>query len=463
MNKKNNLQIIIFGASGDLAQLKLFPAVAELFGQYQLPPSFQLIGYGRTAIAETEFRKIFQESVRRSAAKISPARLKELTADVHYFQGSYDNPNDFRSLESFCSQINHGKSSDRMVYLSVPPTVFGDIAVNSAKTLRKTSKSFRIILEKPFGTNEKSAAQLLKKLSGHYPEEEVFLLDHFLGKRPIQSILKMRLENNVINLMIRGQEIDRIEILAAETTAVGKRIGYYDQVGVIKDMVQSHLLQMLALITMDIPASLNLESLRREKQNILSAVRFSGRVQDLITGQYAGYTRLQGVARGSKTPTFAAVKLTIDRRDWFGVPVIVKTGKLLEKAVTRATVVFKKMPFQEKNAPANRLVFEMKPGESLSLKLVQRATLKDRRCKSCYEEVELSQGLGCRIDFCLGDYATLLNDVQHGDKTYFLSYPEIIAAWKIADKIEKTIRQKKVPLQIYQTNTNGPDFPTKLH
>lgn len=462
MKKMSNLQIIIFGASGDLAQLKLFPALAELYAQDQLPATFQIIGFARTVMSDGQFRRLFAESVKRAAGRIKPEQLKQLINHLHYLPGQYDQTKDYQRLNDLCAGLNGGKASDRIAYLSVPPAVFAPITANAAKTIKRTSPLFRIILEKPFGTDEKSAGLLFRKLSVHYRADEVYLLDHFLGKRPIQSILKLRLENNVLNLMIRGQEIDHIEIVAAEQAEVGKRIGYYDQVGVIKDMVQSHLLQILALITMDIPASLSMESLQREKQNILSAVRFSGRARDVIVGQYEGYAKLPGVRRGSKTPTAAAVRLYIDRRDWFKVPVLIRTGKNLEQSITRATVTFKKMPFQEKNAPPNRLIFEMKPGESLALKLVQRATLKDPSCPKCFEEIDLSEGLGCRLDFCLGDYATLINDVRRGVKTHFLSYPEIIAAWKVTDRIEKTIREKKVPLTVYKTHSHGPDFSEKI-
>ena len=458
--KTKNLQLIIFGASGDLASLKLFPAIQELFAQDQLPESFQVIGFGRSPIDEATFRGQFLASL----GKRNPAYSKkaaELVKHVYYFQGEYSKLEDFRKLENYCLQLNGKRSSDQMAYFSVPPLVFEKIAGNLALTLKNSAASLKIVLEKPFGISEKTAEHLFHKISSNYEEKEVFLLDHFLGKKPIQSILKLRLENNVINLMIRGQEIDHIDIQASEEAGVGKRVGYYDQVGAIKDMVQSHLLQILALITMDIPASLNLESLQREKQNILSAIRFSGKQSDVIIGQYEGYAGLDGVKKASRTETFAAVKLCIDRRDWFNVPVFIRTGKKLSNSITRATIVFKKMPFQSRAALQNKLVFDMKPGEALSLKLVQRGTLKDPK-KVAYEEVELSQSLGCHVDFCLGDYATLLNDIRRGEKTYFLSYPEIVAAWKVTDKIEKTIRDKKIPLKIYQDNSSGPNFAHKI-
>lgn len=455
MIKKNNLQLIIFGATGDLASLKLFPAIYELFSQDQLTADFQIIGYGRSELSQENFRKLFSDSVSKKFGK-SPKHLAQLLKHVYYFQGQYNQTEDFEKLNSFCQQF--ANKSDQVAYFSVPPVVFEDLVRNLATTLKKSANSLKIVVEKPFGVNEKTAEHLFNQISANFEEENVFLLDHFLGKRPIQSILKLRLENNIINMMIKGGEIAGITIEASEKNDVGKRVGYYDQVGAIKDMIQSHLIQMLALITMDIPATISLDSLQREKQNIISAVRFSGKKKDLVIGQYQGYNKAEGVVKGSRTETYAEMRLQIDRREWFDVPVTIKTGKKLKANLTRAVIEFKKMPFQNKKAEPNRLIFEMKPGENLSLKLIQRATLKNPLGAVRYESVTLEQGLGCRVDFCLGDYASLLNDVLRGEKTYFLSYPEIVAAWKVTDSVIKTISDQKIKPVIYKAGSNGPSL-----
>jgi glucose-6-phosphate 1-dehydrogenase len=453
--KKNNLQIIIFGATGDLASLKLFPAIYELFKHHQLPDNFQIIGYGRSAVSENEFRKVFRESVNKKFGE-SPKDLDKLLEKVFYFQGQYNQVADFEKLNEYCQSFV--KKSDQVAYFSVPPLVFEDLVKHLAVTLQKSASSFKIVVEKPFGVNEKTAEHLFKLISANFEEKNVFLLDHFLGKRPIQSILKLRLENNAINMMIRGSEIARIKIEASERNDAGKRVGYYDQVGAIKDMVQSHLLQILALITMEIPAIISLESLQREKQNILSAIRFSKKKKDIVIGQYEGYLLADGVSEKSQTETFVEMNLHIDRREWFDVPVVIKTGKKLANDITRAVIEFKKMPFQDLQVEPNQLVFEMKPGESLSLKLVQRATLKNPEGAVQYESVELEHGLGCKVDFCLGDYASLLNDVLRGEKIYFLSYPEIVAAWKVIDLVEQTISKEKIKPIIYEGRSEGPSF-----
>jgi len=453
--KKNNLQIIVFGATGALAEMKLFPAFGELFLQGQLPENFQIIGFGRTKLEEQVFRKNFLQAV-KDIYPAKAAKIAELAGHVFYFQGQYDEIESFHSLAAFCRQLSGSHKSDQIAYFSVPPLVFGDLALNLSKTLKKSAATFKIIVEKPFGISGKSASALIKILSAGYKQQNVFLLDHYLGKRPIQSILKLRLENKVINLLIKGSEIAKITLEASEKDKVGRRIGYYDQVGAVKDMIQSHLLQLLALITMDIPVSFTLPSLQREKQNILSAVRFSGDKADLRLGQYRGYASSEGVSLATSTETFAAVKLGLDRRDWYDVPVYLQTGKKLAASLTRAIIEFKKMPFQEDCVKPNCLVFEMKPGESVSLRLVQRATLKNPDAKPQYEDIELSQGLGCRVDFCLNDYAALINDVIRGDHTYFLSFAEILAAWKVVDAITATRARTKMKPQIYGKESEVP-------
>ncbi|MCC6643780.1 hypothetical protein IT411_03455 [Candidatus Peregrinibacteria bacterium] len=455
MNKttKKLQQFIIFGATGDLASLMLFPALYELFVQNQLPENFQIIGYGRSAMPREEFLKKFEASVKnRSKQKLN--KLEELLKKVEYFSGQYDQESDFRALDDFLKKMAKGKAREVIAYFSVPPVVFGPIVDNLAATVKKSAKKIKLVLEKPFGTDEKSAEKLLKEISRFYDQSDIYLLDHYLGKRPIQSILKLRMENNVINLMIKGQEISRITILALEKNDVGQRVGYYDQVGAMKDMMQSHLLQILALITMDIPVKADTESLRREKSSILSAVRFSGKAADVVFAQYKSYQKLEGIVKNSKIDTYAELKLQIDRRDWYEVPVHLITGKKLDQDLTKVIIEFKKMPIQSAKAASNFLIFEIKPHELVKLALIQRRTDFKNAKVEAYESVDLEQGLMCQTDFCLGPYASLINDVILGEKRFFLSFEEILSAWKVIDKVEKV--RSKSKLLYYEDGSSGP-------
>lgn len=467
MSEKKFKQLIIFGATGDLASLKLFPAIYELFIQEQLPEYFQVIGFGRTAFSSEAFQKHFQKSVEERYGP-TPKGLDELLKNIFYFNGQYDSHESFHKLDEYCQEIAKEKVTaektnsqlsvnlvERVAYFSVPPNVFGLIVENLAVTLKKSSSPLKIVIEKPFGVDEKSAEHLFNIISEHFDEENVYLLDHFLGKRPIQSILKLRMENNVINLMINGREIAGIKITAWEKGGVDKRIGYYDQVGAMKDMIQSHLLQVLALITMEIPVNSDIANLQREKNNILSAVRFSGKKEDILFGQFQGYRSLDGVSKDSTTDTFTRLKLAIDRRDWFNVPIIIETGKKMDKNKTVVDIEFKKMPSQEAEIASNRLVFEMKPDEKIHLKLTQHRNNKNRDDKKIFENIMLEQSILCQTDFCLFDYSSLLNDIFHGDKMYFLSYPEIVASWKVIDAVEKLRTQEKILPIIYEENCDG--------
>lgn len=453
--EKNKLlkQIIIFGATGDLASLMLFPALYELFVQDQLPEHVQIIGYGRSALTQEEFAKKFTESVtKKTTHKLD--KLPELIKKVSYFAGQYGEVSDFEKLDKYLMDLAAGVEREVVAYFSVPPVVFGDIVKNMALTTKKTAASVKLVLEKPFGVDEKSAEKLLAEIGQYYDQTEIFLLDHYLGKRPIQSILKLRMENNVVNLMIRPEEISKITIIAAEQNDVGQRVGYYDQVGCMKDMVQSHLLQVLALITMDIPVKSDTESLHREKNNILSAVRFSGKTEDVVFGQYESYKNLEGLVENSQTDTYCELKLQIDRREWFNVPVYIRSGKKLDQVSTQAVIEFKKMPIQGEKASSNQLVFEIKPLEMLKLKLIQRRTdFRDTESEE-FEVIELEQGLMCRSDLCLGAYASLINDVILGERKFFLSFPEIISAWKVIDSVEKV--RSKTQLNYYPDGSSGP-------
>lgn len=449
-----NKQIIIFGASGDLASLKLFPAIFELYLQKQLADQFQIIGYARSAMEQSAFKEVFRKSLMEKFASFSQ-EIENLLEKVFYFQGKYDNKEDYQKLDKFCQELSNGQKSEQLAYFSVPPLVFGNLIENLAGTLQKSAEKLKIIIEKPFGLDEKSAEILFGKIAEFFDEENVFLLDHYLGKRPIQSILKLRMENNVINLMIRPQEIESIEIIAHEQNDAGSRVGYYDQVGALKDMIQSHLIQILALITMEIPANNDLDSLRREKQSIISALKFSGKSSDLILGQYQSYKTHVGIKPESNTDTFAAVNVTIDKRDWYNVPIRLITGKKLAKSLTRATITFKKMPFQGQETSHNKLIFEVKPGESVALTLVQRSNIL-KAGEPQFEEFNLNQALGCRVDFCLSEYAALILDALNNEKTYFLSFPEIVAAWKLVDSMEALKIKENLKCRIYEDGSNGP-------
>jgi glucose-6-phosphate 1-dehydrogenase len=358
---KKAFQMIIFGASGDLASLMLFPAIYELFIQNRLG-KFQIIGFARSHFTLEEFRKTVEESVKKKFGS-KASKVKEFVENFYYFQGNYDQTESFEELKLFCEKLEEeklGGEAEKIAYFSVPPQVYKDLLGNLSKTLKEA----KLIIEKPFGSDGKTAKKLFAKLKASFKEKQIFLLDHYLGKRAYQSIYKLRFQNSVINNLISGKQIANIQISALEKADAAKRVGYFDQVGIIKDMIQSHLLQVLALITMEIEANPDLESISKAKNDILKALKFSKQNKDLALGQYKSYKKTDQQVTKSKTETYAAVKLKLDKKEWAGIPIYIRTGKNLAENNQRVVLEFKRMPFQSSKIESNKLIFEIKPEEN---------------------------------------------------------------------------------------------------
>lgn len=451
---KNPFVLTLFGASGDLAKLKLFPALFSLAAQKRLPKDFLIVGYARSKKTRQEFQQEFLKSIEKACKKedntipFCEKTTKELLEHVHYFSGTYTSKDDFEKYrdklsEYVCtSKIEFPKT--HVAYFSVPPSVFQPIVQNLALTRKHKHEDIRIVLEKPFGEDEESAKKLFHFISRYFTEDQFFLLDHYLGKTGVQSILALRHNNAILNMLLKGNNIASIQITAHETVGIEDRAGYFENVGIIRDMFQSHLTQILAMITMSIPITADAKSFHREKYAILSALDFSSRVENLYLEQYEGYKDIEGIAQDSKTETYFAAKLKIDRESWYGVPIFVRTGKRMKEKKTTVVIEFKKLPFQKKMEP-NRLVLELQPYEMIHIKL-----LNQYGKSSEYHEIGTRESIACRGEECLPEHATLLLDVIKNERLHFLSFPEIIASWSITDKILGFIkRHKKVKVQTY--------------
>jgi glucose-6-phosphate 1-dehydrogenase len=448
---------VIFGASGDLAKLKIFPAIYELYKQNRLPKNFQIIGYARSEKSQKQFRKEFIESVKSfSKTKVSSKILKKLVEHVDYFSGQYNKFEDFKTLKEKISAAAHSKNIVTACYFSVPPSVFENIIINLGETRHK-KEDIRLIIEKPFGEDCSSAKKLFHCVGNHFDEEEVYLLDHYLGKTSVQSILSMRHSNRILNLMMKGPAIANIQITAAESVGVNKRAGYFDKVGTIKDMFQSHLLQILALISMSIPITEDPSSLHREKENILSALRFVPSTKNLVLGQYKGYKNEEGIKNNSNTETFAAIRMFIDRESWFKVPIYIRTGKKLKAKKTKVVIELKKFAFQHKSEEANKLIFELQPEEKVSIKLINKHAITPD-----FEEVHTSDSIAYEGKDFLPEHGILLMEVLEKKRLHFLSFQEIIACWEITDKIVNFIKRKKLKPEIYEVSCDGPKNLEKL-
>lgn len=451
----------IFGASGDLAKVKLFPALYDLAAQKRFPKNYVIFGYARTTKTDEQFRKEVKDSIEgKTETPVNKRILDELLEHIFYFTGDYEKPKSFREFSREILQKTKGRKLTNITYLAVPPRVFSKIVKNLAGIRPKIGDDLRLIIEKPFGHDEKSAREIYHNVSTHFDFDKVFLLDHYLGKEGVQSILALRYANSILNTLLSGKLIANIQITAFEDLSVRNRISYFDQVGIIKDMIQSHLMQILALLTMELPVIQKASSIHREKFSVLSALKYRGYDKAIVVGQHESYQKIKGVKNKSKTPTFAALRMFIDRQDWYKVPIYIRTGKMLNKKHTYIVVEFKKQEFQmrDKNISSNKLIIELQPDERVHLKLYT----KKPGHKDEFYDLTTSKSIACFGEDCLPEHGRLLLGVFQNDQSNFLTFEEIIATWKFVDKLLKCCASKGVKIHKYKDYSSGPKEQHKI-
>ena len=451
---KSPFNLIIFGASGDLATLKIFPSLYELALQKRFPKTYTIHGYARSTMSEKQFRNHFKKGVKNNVDKLiyDEKVLNELLEHVHYQTGQYNEKNDFEALAEKIKDNSGGKKMHHLAFFAIPPVVFKTVIENLSHIKKTLGGKIDLMIEKPFGDDRKSAGKLFKFITNYFKKEELFLIDHYLGKPAVRSIFPLRYNNTVLNLLLNGEQISNIQIHALETTKVDERIGFFESVGIIKDMVQSHLLQILALLTMNMPVHQEVHSIRREKGDIISALRLNS-PKDVILGQYKGYREQEGVKKNSATPTFAALRLFIDLTKWYQVPIYIRAGKNLSHKHTYIVVEFKKPAYQKKLAiDPNRLIIEMHPKEKIQLKLVNDLGKEVHN----YTELITEESLACQGDDCLPPYASLILDAFLGRYTSFLSIDEILASWHFIDEVNHCIQKKNNKINGYDAQSQGP-------
>ncbi len=453
VNKSFNF--ILFGASGDLAYIKLFPSIYELVLQNRFNKSYSIVGFGRSDLTDLEFRKRIQKSLKEHVDKkiYDQKRVNEMLDRVFYHQGQYDKAGSYQLLAQKLLELQNGKKVYNLAFLAVPPSVFEPI-IEGLNPIRKSLGELQVMMEKPFGNDRESAGELFKSITNRFKKEDLFLIDHYLGKAPIQSLLPLRYNNTILNLLLKGSAIANIQISALETVGVDERVGYFEKVGIVKDMIKSHLLQILALLTMSMPLHPDERSIRREKGNILSALKYSGSDCGAVLGQYATYRKQKDVAPDSDTPTFAAFKCTIDMTKWYKVPIYIRTGKKLTHKHTYIVIEFEKPPFKEgdDSLDANRMIIELYPQEQIQIRLVNdvgKVAPKSR-------ELISHESLACMGEGCLPAYGRLILDAFLGHHNSFLSIDEIYASWHFVDELMTCFKKRKLPLVHYKDDSEGP-------
>jgi glucose-6-phosphate 1-dehydrogenase len=468
--------LVIFGVTGDLARKKLMPAIYDLANRGLLPPTFSLIGFARRDWGHAEFSRVVYDAVKEYSR--TPFRQEiwdRLDEGIRFVQGTFDDEKAFQHLAETLDKLDaeRGTGGNHAFYLAIPPKAFPVVCEQLSKSglaRQQEGRWNRVVIEKPFGHDSASARELNAVVNSVFPEETVFRIDHYLGKETVQNILALRFANELYEPVWNAHYVDHVQITMAEDIGLGGRAGYYDGIGAARDVIQNHLMQLLALTAMEEPINFDPHELRDEKVKVLSAVRLAQPLSETTSrGQYAagwqggekvvGLLDEEGFSKDSKTETYAAITLEVDTRRWAGVPFFLRTGKRLSRRVTEVALIFKRaphLPFDQtmtEELGQNAMVIRIQPEEGVTLRFGSKVPGSAMEVRDV--NMDFSYGLAFAEDSPEA-YERLILDVLLGEPSLFPVNQEVELSWEVLDPVLEYWATHGRP-DPYEAGTWGPE------
>jgi len=469
--------LVIFGVTGDLSRKKLLPAIFDLYLKGLLPDRFRVVGFSRRSLSSEEFKKFVSDVLSEKKDNQAKEILKKFLEQLYYVSGSFDQLVDYTGLSEALEGYDDdwGVCSNKLLYLAVPPVMYENIFANLKKSglarscalvnkIRGDSEDqmthlsgwTRVLVEKPFGRDLKTAEKLEKKLSQTFKEDQIFRIDHYLAKETIQNILSFRFANSLFEPVWNNQYISKIEIRLFETGDIAGRGAFYDSVGVLRDVGQNHLLQMLAVVAMDRPTDLSCPAIRGQRAKLLGKLKLSKRQvkKRVILGQYAGYRSEPGVEKDSQTATYFKADFTVSGSRWWGTEFVLESGKALKQNLAEIKIHFRtdNNLFSNKNLslmPVNTVTFSIQPDEGIAIRFW--AKKPGFKYELVPTDLAFKYGHSWAGEIIPDAYERLLHDALLGDQTLFATTEEVSLSWRFITTILEESDQ--IPLIIYEPRT----------